>query len=120
MAVDGDAVVLVALGVAAGDGEGGAVDGERPEPGQEVVGVESGGIDPDAEVDPAVLGDEVDEPLTELGIAGGGFDHPQVRGGSLEVGIEEGGVVAVARRVDADADVGDWRLGADVGGPLAD
>ena len=52
--------------------------------------------------------------------AGGGFDHLQVRGGSLEVGIEEGGVVAVARRVDADADVGDWRLGADVGGPLAD
>src|SRR6185437_3601450 len=45
VAVDGDAIVLVALGVAAGEREGGVVDGEGAEPGQEVVGVEPGGVE---------------------------------------------------------------------------
>ena len=56
------------------------------------------------EVDPTVFGHEVEQSLAEPGIAGGRLDHFQVRGSGLEVGIEEGDVVTVPGRVDADAD----------------
>src|SRR5262245_3824008 len=58
-------------------------------------------------VDPAVPGDQIAEALAELGVAGGRLDDFEVGGGGLEVGVEEGGVVAVARRVEADADDSD-------------
>jgi hypothetical protein len=48
-------------------------------------------------------------------LCGMNVDDLQVGSGGLEVGAEEGGVVAVARRVDADPDGGGGR----VGGPLA-
>ena len=47
---------------------------------------------------------EVFETLAELGVAVGGFDELELGGGRLEVVAQEGGVVAVARGVDADAD----------------
>jgi hypothetical protein len=120
VAVDGNAIVLVALSVAAGDGEGGVVDVEASEPGEQVVGVQAGGIQADVEVDAAMPGDEIDESLTEAGVPGGGLDHLQVGRGGLEVGGEEGGVVAVPGRVDADPDVDDERVGGPlVGGPGA-
>ena len=80
------------------------VDGERGEEGEQVVGVESGGIESDVEVDSTMAAHEIDESLAKLGIAGGRLDDFEVRGGALEIRIEEGGIVAVARRVDADAD----------------
>jgi hypothetical protein len=45
------------------------------------------------------------------GVALGGLGEGQLGGGGLEVVAQEGGVVAVARGVDADADAG-RRLGA--------
>jgi hypothetical protein len=110
-AVDGDAVVLVALGVAAGDAEAGVVDRQGGEEGQQVVGVLAGGVEADQEVHAAVLADELGESLTELAIALGGLDHLQVGGGGLQVGAEEGGVVTVARGVDADTDGCRGRIG---------
>jgi hypothetical protein len=44
------------------------------------------------------------EPLAQLGIAGGGLTEGEFGGGALEVVAQEGGVGAVAGRVDADAD----------------
>src|SRR5262245_28393135 len=111
VAVDGDPVVLVPLRVAARDGERGPGDLERVEPGEQVVGVQAGGVESDVEVDAAMPGDEVEQPLAELRILGGRLDDFEVRGGGLEVGVEEGGVVAVAGRVDADADGDDGRVG---------
>ena len=52
------------------------------------------------------------EPLAELGVASGGLGEGQFGGGGLEVVAEEGGVVAVARGVDADADAAWQRRGA--------
>ena len=52
----------------------------------------------------AVLGDAL-EPLAEAGVAGGGLGELQLVGGGLQVVPEEGGVVAVAGGVDADAAV---------------
>jgi hypothetical protein len=43
------------------------------------------------------------EALAEAGIADGRLREWEFVGGGLEVVAEEGGVVAVARRVDADA-----------------
>ena len=42
---------------------------------------------------------------TEFGVADGGLDDFQLRGRGLELVVEEGDVVSIARRVDADADV---------------
>lgn len=96
MAVDRDAVVLVALRVAAGEGEGGVFDGERTEEGEQVVGVEAGGVESHVEVNATMAAHEIDESLPQLGIADGRLDDFEVRGGGLQVGIEEGGIVSVA------------------------
>ena len=71
---------------------------------EEVVGVLSGGIETDDEVNGAVALGNSFEALTELGIAGGGLDEGQLVGGGLQVVAEEGGVVSVSCGVDADAD----------------
>jgi hypothetical protein len=42
--------------------------------------------------------------LVQEGIAGGGLGEGQFVGGRLEIVTEEGGVMAVAGGVDADAD----------------
>jgi hypothetical protein len=104
LAVDAQAIVLVALRVAAGDRERGVVDVQFVQPGEEVVGIGAGDVGADIELDVAVFVDQVREAVTQLGVAGGGFDHFQFGGGLVQVGVEEGGIVAVARGVDADAD----------------
>jgi hypothetical protein len=47
--------------------------------------------------------DDAFEPLPQEGIAGGRLGELEFVGGRLEIVLEEGGVVAVAGRVDADA-----------------
>ena len=70
---------------------------------EEVVGVLAGGVESDDEVDGRVaLGDAL-EALSEEGVSGGGLGELQFVGGGPEVVMEEGGVMAVAGRVDADA-----------------
>jgi hypothetical protein len=54
--------------------------------------------------------------LLELGVAVGGFGELQLGGGGLEVVAQKGGVVAVARGVDADADAHRRSVGARGGG----
>src|SRR5262245_16222626 len=107
---DALAIVLVALRVAAGDGEGGAVEAEPLQPGEEVVGIGTGDVESDVEVDAAVPGGELLEALAELGIAGGGLGELEFGRGLLQLLVEEGGVVAVACGIDADADEGDGRI----------
>ena len=107
----GGAVVFVALGIAAGEGEGeggvgrrvGVRFGEAVKEVKQVVGVLAGGVEPDDEVDGRVALGEALEALTEEGVTGGRLGEGQFVGGGLEVVFEEGGVMAVARRVDADA-----------------
>jgi hypothetical protein len=114
-AEESGAVVFVALRVAARDGERGAGQGaavarrvlaEVVEEVQQVVGVLAGGIEPDDEGDGGVAEGEAFEAVAELGVAGGGLGEGEFGGGGLEVVAQEGGVVAVARGVDADADAG--------------
>jgi hypothetical protein len=119
-AEEGGAIVLDALRIAAGDGEGSV--GERrwrasgvsrgsPQPLQEVeqvVGVLPRCIATDDEVNGAVALGDAFEALTELGVAGCGLDEGQFVGRRLQVVAQEGGVVAVARGVDADADARGW------------
>src|SRR5262249_13283818 len=110
---EGRPVVLVALGIAAGEGERTGcrrAGGRRVGPGQpvqeveEVVGIRAGGIEADDEVDRAMLLRETFEALPEEGVAGGRLRELQFGGSGLEVVAEAGGVVAVAGGVDADAE----------------
>jgi hypothetical protein len=110
---DGGAVVLVALGIAAGKRrrEGGraarAARGrlaESVEEVEEVVGILAGPIDADEKMHGAVSLRELFEPLAEDGRAGGGLGEGQLRGGGLEVVAQEDRVVAVPGRVDAHAE----------------
>jgi hypothetical protein len=79
---------------------------------EEVVGVLPGGVEPDDEVDGAeALGDEF-ETSAEFAIAVAGLGEEEFGGGGLQIGPEEGGVVAIARGVDADADARRRRFGA--------
>ena len=71
---------------------------------EQVVGVLSGGVEADDEVDGAVALGDAFEALAEEGIAGGRLGEGEFVGGGLEVVAEEGGVVAVAGGVDADAE----------------
>src|SRR5262249_50794495 len=111
----GGAVVLVALGVAAGDRQGEAGRGrgraaarvaEAVEELEEVVGILPGGIEANEELGRAVLLGEAVEALAEEGVAGRGLGERQLGSGGLQVPVEEGGIVAVARRVDGDAGAG--------------
>jgi hypothetical protein len=112
-AEQGGAVVLVALRIAAGQGEVGVGEGaglrcgaaaEALEEVQEVVGVLSGGIDADGEGDGGVASGDGLEALAEQGIADARLGEGEFGGGGLEIVAEEGGIMAVAEGVDADAD----------------
>jgi hypothetical protein len=108
-AVDAQAIVLVALRVAAGEGELGALDVQLVQPGEQVVGVGAGDVEADEEADAAVLGELVDqiaEALPQLGVALRRLDDFEFGRGALELVVQERGVVAVACGVDADADGG--------------
>ena len=69
-----------------------------------MVGILPGSVETDEEVNEPVALDDAFEPLPEQGVASGGRGELQFVGGGLEVVAEEGGVVAVAGGVDADAD----------------
>ena len=71
---------------------------------EQVVGVLAGGVEADDEGDGAVALGDAFEALAEEGVAGGGLGEGEFVGGGLEVVAEEGGVVAVAGGVDADAE----------------
>ena len=83
--------------------------GESMEEVKQVVGVLTGGVEADDEVNVAADGapGDVLEPLAELGVACGGLGELQLGGGRLEIVAEKSGVVAIARGVDADADADD-------------
>ncbi len=75
---------------------------------EKVVGVLSGGIEADAEVDGGVALGNPFESLLELGIALGGLGELQFVGCRLQILAQESGVMAIAGGVDADADAC-WR-----------
>ena len=77
---------------------------------QEVVGVLPGGIDTDDEGDSRVTLGEEFEALAKLGITIGGLGEGEFGSGGLKVVAQEGGVVAVARGVDAAADADGWAV----------
>jgi hypothetical protein len=109
VAEQGHAIVLVALRIAAGDteagaGKGGSARSQTMHELYQVVGILSGGIDADDKVDGAVAGGNLRESLLEPGVAGRRLGERQFGGGRLQVVAEEGGVVPIAGRVDADAD----------------
>ena len=89
-AEEGGAVVLVALRIAAGDGEGARrqrvcrVSGgsaERMQEVEEVVGVLAGGVEPDDEVDKAVALGDAFETAAEFAIAVAGLGEEEFGGG---------------------------------------
>ena len=115
-AEESGAVVLVALRIAAGDGEGERRRRRRPRrrrawPRRCRKWSRLSAYWPAASrrttkwTGPMALGDAF-EALAELGVAGGGLGELQFVGGGLEVVAQEGGVVAVARGVDAAATEG--------------
>src|SRR5262249_56392811 len=103
-AEDGGAVVLVALRIAAGDGEGepggrgervGGRGRQPVEEVEEVLGVLAGGVQADDEVGGRVaLGDAL-QALAPEGVAGGGLGGLQLGGGGVGGGPEAGGGGAV-------------------------
>src|SRR5262249_15956397 len=117
-AEEGGAVVLVALGIAARQGEGerggrsrsrgvGGACGRTAEAVHEVeqgLRIRPGGMEADDEVTGAVLLVDAFEALPEGGIAGGRLGKRQLGSSGLKILLEEGGVMAVARGVDADAE----------------
>jgi hypothetical protein len=84
--------------------------GELLEGVQEVVSAPPGGVESNEEGDGTVSRGEVFEALSELGVAVGRLGELQFVGCGLVVFAEEGGVVAVARGVDAAADADGWAV----------
>jgi hypothetical protein len=82
----------------------------------QVIGVVPGGVEADVEGGAGVAAGDEFEALPELVVALGGLGEGQLGGGGLEVVAQEGGVVAVACGVDADADAGGRLEGGDVVG----
>ena len=101
-AEEGGAVVLVALGIAARDGQR-EVAGETVHEVQEVVSVLPRGVQADDERDLAEACGDLLQALAKQGIAGGRFGEGQVGGGRLQVVPKEGGDMAIACGIDADA-----------------
>ena len=71
---------------------------------KQIVSVLPGGVETDYEENGSVLLDDAFEALAEEGVAGGRFGKREFVGGWLKVVAEEGGVVAVAGRINTDAD----------------
>jgi hypothetical protein len=76
---------------------------------EQVVGILAGSVEADDEVDRTVLLGQAFEALPQEGIAGAGLGELQLGSGGLQVVVEEGGVMAVAGGVDANAEAA-WRL----------
>ena len=94
-------IILVAFGLADGDGHGQV---EAAEELFEIDGVLAGGIDADVEVGLRMLFVQLIKALLQGLIAGAVLHHGQRLGGRLAIGSEEGDAVTVACGVDTDAD----------------
>jgi hypothetical protein len=70
---------------------------------EQIVGILPGGVEADDEVNGAVPPDDAFEPLAEQGIAGGGLGELEFVGRGLQIVAKEGGIVAVAGGVEANA-----------------
>ena len=101
-------IVLVALGLADGDGHGQV---EAAEEVLEVGGVLAGGVDADVEMGIGMLFMQLIEAFLQGLVAGAVLHDGQGLGGRLAIGPEEGDAVAVACGVDADADAVEGRGG---------
>ncbi len=101
-------VILVALGLADGDGHGPV---EVAEELLEIVGVLAGGVDADMEVDQRILSAQLLEAVAQGQVAGAVLGDGERLGGGLEIGPEERDAVAVSGGVDADADAVEGRGG---------
>ena len=78
--------------------------------GEQVVGIAAGDVEAEVEVDRAMLVAEGSQATLELLVALGRLDELEFRGGGLQIGIQEDGVMPITRGVDADAD-GNGRSG---------
>ncbi len=87
------------------------VRAERVQEVPQVVGILACGVEAEDEVNGAVALDDKFETRSELGVAVGGLGELQFGGGGLQVVAQEGGVVAVARGVDADAEASELVAG---------
>jgi hypothetical protein len=73
---------------------------------QQMVGVLAGGVEANQEVDATVATHDLFEALAELIVAAARLGERQLACGGLEIGAQEGGVMAIARGVDPDANEG--------------
>ena len=101
-------VVLVAFGLADGDGHGQV---EAAEEVFEIDGVLTGGVDADVEMSLGMLFMQLIEAFLQGLIAGTVLHHGEGLGGRLAIGSEEGDAMTVACGVDADADAVEGRGG---------
>ena len=91
---DGDAIILVTFGIAAGDG---FAVGQSVQEGEQVVGIAAGDVDAHMEVNvTSVFGGDSAQALTELLVAEGRFGDREVGGGGLQIAVKKGGVMAIA------------------------
>lgn len=108
IAEDRGAVVLDALRIAAGDAQRPTSRrGELAQEVHQVVGILPGHIEADVERTESVALGERLEPSAELGVAVSGLGEGEFVGSGLQILLEEGGIVAVARGIDADAEARD-------------
>lgn len=120
VAEEGGSIVLVAIGIATGNGEGAILAkglrmgrvGERVEEVEEVVGILADGVEANVKMNGAALGDDGVEASAEFGIAVGILGEGAFGGGVLEVVAKEHGVVAIASGVGADPDGASGRFGS--------
>jgi len=94
-------VILVAFGLADGEGDG---QGQAAEEVFEIGRILSGGVDADMEARLGMLLVELLQAFVQSQVAGSAFEHSHGFGSNLAIGAEEGDAMAVACGVDADAD----------------
>src|SRR5262245_15694470 len=107
-------IVLVALGLADGEGDGAV---EAAEELLEVGGVLAGSVDADVEVGPRMAAAQLIEAIAQGLVAGAILGDGERLGGRTEIGPEEAGTVAVAGGVDPGADAVEARRGGHGGHP---
>jgi hypothetical protein len=108
VAEESGAVVLVALRIAARDGEAGPTGKsgrQAMEEVEQVVGILPGGVEADAEMGrPGRVAQDASETEPQLLITLGRLGERELRAGWLQIVAQQTGMMAVARRVDADAE----------------
>ena len=116
-AEDRGSVVLVALRIAARERDRQRSLGSKSmQEVEQVVGVLSGGVETDMESARSTALCDAFESSAKLGVAVGGLGEREFVGGRLKIVAQKGGVVTVARGVDADAEARQirrdgWKVG---------